>query len=63
MYNELFQRLKQSSPQLAKIIEQDPSAMRRLDKMEEERIAVEIGQLLQDYIPGLTTEFRLDDNS
>ena len=55
-HNELFKRLQQSSPDLAREIEQDPEAMAELDDMEAERVAAEIGSLLDEFIPGLIVE-------
>ena len=52
-YNELFKRLQQSSPYLAHMIEGNPDAMAELDSMELERIAAEIGSLLENFVSGL----------
>ncbi|KKM82895.1 hypothetical protein LCGC14_1314860 [marine sediment metagenome] len=55
-HNELFKRLQQSSPQLAHQIELDPTAMAELDSMERERVAAEVGLLLEKFISGLFVE-------
>lgn len=60
MKNDLFRRLQMSSPHLAKEIAQDPDSMHQLTEMEAERIAVEISQLLQEEIKGLTIEQQND---
>ena len=57
-YNELFKRLQQSSPELARMVQQNPAAMAELDNMESERVAAEIGSLLKDFVSGLVVENR-----
>lgn len=58
MKNELFRRLQQSSPHLAQWIADNPEAMQQLDELEVERVVVELGQLLQEAVPGLIVEQR-----
>jgi hypothetical protein len=57
-YNELFKRLQQSSPQLAHMIELNPAAMAELDNMERDRVAAEVGSLLEKFVSGLFVENR-----
>ena len=47
MNNEILRQLHRNNPGLARMVVQNPEAMRRIERMEDERIAKSMAKILQ----------------